>query len=289
MMKYPRHLIESFVTFATLRNVSNTASALGISQPALSRQLQQLEELIGEKLFEKQGRQKVLSPVGQELFSRIQPTWQDYDSMVDGVISKFKDSPQHAIRIYGPTEILEHIASKIQFPYPLVFVPTRSHAVTAKVMKEDISLGITRLVPDDLQTTARKLFEEDFQILFPTAWDISAKSFSARLLGKLSNYPSLSYGEDFGFPREAWEKYDLGTPPTVLRVIPNWMVLQNLVETGLGWCIAPSNLVRKSTKFSALTVPSELMAPVAYYLLYKKDLHRIPWMKSLINSALKSY
>lgn len=277
------------MTFASSGNVSNTAAALGISQPALSRQLQQLEELIGEKLFEKQGRQKILSPVGQELFSRLRPTWQDYDVFVDGVISKFKDSPQQPIRMYGPTEILEHIAGAVEFPYPLIFSPLRSHAVSERVHKEDLCLGVTRVVLDDLQTTARKLFEEDFQFLFPAAWDLGAKSFSARFLAKLGKYPSLAYGEDFGFPRDAWQKYGLGEAPPVMRVIPDWGVLQDLVERGLGWCIAPSNLVRRSAKVDSLTVPRDLMPTVTYYLLYKKDLNRIPWMKGLIDSVLKTY
>jgi DNA-binding transcriptional LysR family regulator len=289
MTKYPRHLIEAFMTFATFGNVIKTSTTLGISQPALSRQLQQLEELVGERLFQKQGRQKVLSPIGQELFSRIKPTWQNYDPLVDGVISKFKSSPRQALRIYGPGEILARSAMGINFPHPLVFVPTRSPVVADKVASEEICIGITRVVPNNMQFTARTLFKEGFQIIYPAKWKITPGNSEARLLRQLGEFPMVSYGEDFVFPKKIWAKYKLNTSPTIMRVLPNWEALQTMVEEGVGWGIAPTNLIRKSSKFVSVPLSHELMESVTYYLLYKKDLTRIPWFKSLVNNFLEVY
>lgn len=276
------------MTFATLGNVVNAAQTLGISQPALSRQLQQLEDLVGEKLFQKQGRQKVLSPIGQELFSRITPTWLNYDPLVDSVISQFKDSPQNPLRIYGPAEILNKVALHIEFPHSLIFTPTRSQAVVTKVAGEEISLGITRLPPDNLQVAAKVLFKEGFQYIYPAKWKIAPMA-EMRLLKKLEAYPLVSYGEDFNFPEEIWGRFELGPAPRLIRVLPSWDSLQTMVENGLGWAIAPSNLVKKSSKILSQDVSADLMPHVTYHLLYKKDLIRIPWFKTLVNELLNAY
>jgi DNA-binding transcriptional LysR family regulator len=59
-----------FVTIAELMNVSRAAEALNISQSALSRQLQALEEEIGLRLFDRVGKRLVLTAEGEEMLPR---------------------------------------------------------------------------------------------------------------------------------------------------------------------------------------------------------------------------
>jgi LysR family cyn operon transcriptional activator len=59
-----------FVTVAELMNVSRAAEALNISQSALSRQLQALEDEIGLSLFDRVGKRLVLTTEGEEMLPR---------------------------------------------------------------------------------------------------------------------------------------------------------------------------------------------------------------------------
>jgi DNA-binding transcriptional LysR family regulator len=59
-----------FVTVAELMNVSRAAEALNISQSALSRQLQGLEDEIGLTLFDRVGKRLVLTAEGEEMLPR---------------------------------------------------------------------------------------------------------------------------------------------------------------------------------------------------------------------------
>lgn len=59
-----------FVTVAELMNVSRAAEALNISQSALSRQLQALEDDIGLTLFDRVGKRLVLTAEGEEMLPR---------------------------------------------------------------------------------------------------------------------------------------------------------------------------------------------------------------------------
>lgn len=60
-----------FITVAELMNVSRAAEALNISQSALSRQLQTLEEQIGLRLFDRVGKRLVLTAEGEEMLPRV--------------------------------------------------------------------------------------------------------------------------------------------------------------------------------------------------------------------------
>jgi len=63
-----RH-IACFLEVARLKSVVNAAEALNISQPAASKTIQELEELLGVALFDRSKRSLFLSPFG-EIFQR---------------------------------------------------------------------------------------------------------------------------------------------------------------------------------------------------------------------------
>ncbi len=62
--------LQFFVTVAEMMNVSRAAEVLHISQSALSRQVQGLEEEIGVQLFDRVGKRLVLTVEGEELLPR---------------------------------------------------------------------------------------------------------------------------------------------------------------------------------------------------------------------------
>jgi DNA-binding transcriptional LysR family regulator len=61
--------LRTFVTVAELGTVSKAATHLHIAQPALSRQISNLEQELGVKLFDRVGRRLVLSSEGQQLLN----------------------------------------------------------------------------------------------------------------------------------------------------------------------------------------------------------------------------
>jgi DNA-binding transcriptional LysR family regulator len=61
-----RHL-RTFITVAEQGTVSKAAARLGVAQPALSRQIQDLEEDLGIKLFDRIRRRLVLTSAGEQL------------------------------------------------------------------------------------------------------------------------------------------------------------------------------------------------------------------------------
>ena len=59
----------TFVTVAELGTVSKAALRLRIAQPALSRQISDLEQELGFKLFDRVGRRLLLTGEGEQLLA----------------------------------------------------------------------------------------------------------------------------------------------------------------------------------------------------------------------------
>jgi LysR family hydrogen peroxide-inducible transcriptional activator len=66
------HLLEQFVALARTKNFTRAAEELNLSQSALSRAIQKLEEQLGQPLFERKPREVVLTDHGELLLERSQ-------------------------------------------------------------------------------------------------------------------------------------------------------------------------------------------------------------------------
>lgn len=62
-----------FVYVASLGSVAEAAGAMGLTQPAISLQIHNLEDHLGYALFEKKGRRNFLTPRGQALLQQLLP------------------------------------------------------------------------------------------------------------------------------------------------------------------------------------------------------------------------
>ncbi len=70
-MPKSRHL-RDFIAIANSRSLRSAATSLGLTQPAVSRSLQELEEELGVPLFERHARGVVLTPAGEKFLVRAQ-------------------------------------------------------------------------------------------------------------------------------------------------------------------------------------------------------------------------
>src|SRR5215510_1895776 len=76
-----RHL-RYFVSVAEEASVSKAALRVNICQPALSRQIRDLERELGVRLFDRIGRRIQLTAEGEDLLRRARALLTDADSLV---------------------------------------------------------------------------------------------------------------------------------------------------------------------------------------------------------------
>ncbi len=83
--------LEQFVVVARVRNFTRAATELNLSQSALSRSIQKLEEQIGQPLFERKPREVVLTDVGEILHERAK----EILSLVEDTFSLLSEAGRH--------------------------------------------------------------------------------------------------------------------------------------------------------------------------------------------------
>ncbi|MCP3729880.1 LysR substrate-binding domain-containing protein [Sphingomonas sp. MG17] len=73
--------LEAFLTLEATANFSAAAAALGVSQPAFSRTIHQIEVRLGVRLFDRDSRHVRLTPAGQQLRPIAERLLKDYDRL----------------------------------------------------------------------------------------------------------------------------------------------------------------------------------------------------------------
>ena len=72
--------LRAFLSVAELESFHGAATALNLSQPALSRRIQKLEAAIGAPLLERTTRRVAITAVGRELLPLVQRMLDELDS-----------------------------------------------------------------------------------------------------------------------------------------------------------------------------------------------------------------
>ncbi|HEY1945329.1 MAG TPA: LysR family transcriptional regulator [Roseiarcus sp.] len=75
--------IRSFLTVARVKSFTGAASVLNVTQPALTMQIQRLEQALGVTLFDRDSRSVELTRVARDLLPAFERTLQDFDAALD--------------------------------------------------------------------------------------------------------------------------------------------------------------------------------------------------------------
>ncbi|WP_129044727.1 LysR family transcriptional regulator [Companilactobacillus metriopterae] len=135
-------ILRYFITVASERNISHAAQVLSISQPSLSRQLNELESELGVKLFNRGSRQLTLTDQGQYFLSQ---SIQIINS-VDETISNIQTNSDYSGDLFigageSPTKkFITDILTEINSDYPKI----KFHVISgnADTMNELLSNGV---------------------------------------------------------------------------------------------------------------------------------------------------
>ena len=121
MKNLPMDLLRSFVSVAQLNSITKAGELLGRSQPAITLQMQRLEELVDETLLVRNGKNMDLSEAGDRLYEYANQIL----SLNDLAVSEFsKSAVTGKLRLGIPSEfatvLLPKIVSRFAKAYPNV-------------------------------------------------------------------------------------------------------------------------------------------------------------------------
>ena len=167
-----RHLL-AFVAVAELRHFGRAAEQLGITQPPLSRQIQQLEADLGLTLFTRHSRSVELTPDGASYLAAVRPH-------LDG-LQRARDRARAACRqrsgkvkvgfvsslAYG---LIPRTLESLRTVAPGIEVELFEQASAAQcqdVRERRLDLGLVFLPVEDLELKMRVLFREPLVAMLP--------------------------------------------------------------------------------------------------------------------------
>ena len=146
-----------FSAVAQERSFTRAAARLGMSQPALSRAMRQLEERLGVRLLARTTRSVSPTEAGEHLLRVIAPRFEEIDSEL-ALLSAFRDKPAGKLRITAG----EHSAI------------TLLHPVLAKLLPYNPDLNIEIIVDYGLTDIVAEGFDAGVRLGQQVAKDMIA-------------------------------------------------------------------------------------------------------------------
>ena len=110
-----------FAVVAQERSFTRAAARLGMSQPALSRAMRQLEERLGVRLLARTTRSVAPTQAGEHLLQVIAPRFDEINSEL-ALLSKFRDRPAGKLRItageHAAIAVLQPVLARLLPDHP---------------------------------------------------------------------------------------------------------------------------------------------------------------------------
>ena len=150
-----------FVTLAHVKHYTKAAEQLCITQPSLSHAIAQMEKELGVPLFEKNGRNTMLTPFGREFLSCAEHTLSTLDDGIASLQRSARGSGLIRLGFVRPLgiEFVPHLAADFLRAYPENDIRFTFHTGITQHLLDDLAQRKVDLLfcskpQDDLKFTA---------------------------------------------------------------------------------------------------------------------------------------
>ncbi|MBZ9567580.1 LysR family transcriptional regulator [Modicisalibacter tunisiensis] len=189
-----RHL-RYFRVVAEELNLTRAARRLHMSQPPLTRQINQLEEEVGAKLFSRSTRGMTLTPAGQFFLEHTLQILEKLDTAVAGT----RRLARHHRELFGigfvPSVfygqlplLVRQLRQKDDIELTLAELTTVQQVQALKAGRIDIGFGRLRI--DDPEVVQQVLFDEPMIVAMPTGHPLEG---TRPTLAELAEYPHVLF------------------------------------------------------------------------------------------------
>lgn len=236
-----------FIAVADAGGFSRAAEQLHMSQPPLSRRIQELEAELGAQLIDREARPQRLTEAGRMLLELARPILWRFDQLQAAMRSQLaRDRPR--LRVAAPPSAipdrLPEVIRAFRRESPdadLALVELTSPEQIQALKEGVIDVGIGRVRIEDPAIHRTVLIEEPLLAAVP-ADHVLALSGEPVSLADLSTEPLVIFPND---ARPSFGDYvlsrlhDHGLAPAILKEVRDLHTALMLVAAGEGVCIAP--------------------------------------------------
>lgn len=267
--------LEYFRVVAKTEHFTQAAEQLAISQPALSRSINLLEETLGVSLFDRVGRSVKLNAFGKLFLRRVDRALQEIQ---DGVneLQQLKDPYTGTVSLafvmtFGLSFLPDFIREFNQ-AYPQVVLQLHQNTtaiINKQLLDGEVDLSIVGMTDHMHQLTWRKLLEEELFVYVPADHRLAGRE--SVKLEELASDPFISFKQGYGM-RTLTEQFchEAGFAPNIVFEGEDVATVSVLVSSGIGVTLIPSFNGITSTKIKKLRV-TEPSCRREIVLAWRKD------------------
>lgn len=272
--------LQAFESVSRHLSVSKAADELGITQSAVSHQIRQLTDEVGEKLLNKSGRGISLTQAGERLAHSLQAAF----SHIDRSVAEAIGTERAAIRIaicssFAPGWLIPRL-SRLHRAHPSFDYQLCMYARDPE---------LTDAVADAFVTVKPK--QAGFLSLFimPERLVPVARADAFGIPGR--DIPLITTELDRGRIGDDWQQFALQVPPEESFDLPDrwlfathYVVARDMVRAGLGAALVPDFLVAGELATGKLRLLSHetLATNEDYYLCVKESRKSEPGLDALV-------
>lgn len=277
--------LENFVKLAEIRNYRRTAEEVFIAQPALSRQIQNLEQEIGAELFKRTKRSVELTKAGLYFQTEISRLLEQFKEV------SLRTRQIHAgeageIRIGHATSSMQSILPDILIAFKNQFPQLKTNLIEATNLFEinallhreiDLGFGPNIITPPEIEQ--KTIYTENFVLLLPENHFLNQSNFESLAQVAQENFILPPKSESRGYVEtiEAMCQ-NVGFLPQVTQQSGHSMTVLRLVEAGMGVSIEPKSSLRHlnlKIKFIELAMlPQKVEMKLLWLKERKRDLQK---------------
>jgi DNA-binding transcriptional LysR family regulator len=249
--------LQAFVTVGRLGSFTRAAKTLHLSQPAVSTQIRNLEDVLGARLFDRNTRSVALSPVGKELAPLLERILNDIEAVAVGARER-ATTPQGIVTVAALPSISSGLLPvaiarfKEQFPAASVRLKDAvADRVLAMIKAGEVDLGIATSIRADPDLQTAPLMTDHMSVVFRPGHPLERKARIA--LDDLRPFPLILTDPQSSVRSlvdRAFEKSgDLPSPAYEVTYMSTAIAL---AKAGLGIAILPSSAALEGKQLSRL-------------------------------------
>lgn len=268
-------VLRYFLTIAREGNITNAANALHVTQPTLSRQIRDLEEELGQRLFVRSSHSVTLTPEGmllrkraEEIIDLVQKTEQEFAQTQEAVSGEVYIGAGETVGVH----YLTRAARQLQENYPDVHIHISSGDATD--VREDLDKGLIDFgllfAPVDLSryNVIHLPYQDTWGVLMRRDSPLAQKE-SIRL-SDLAGRPLIVSRQMFKTSRlQEW----FGEVAGQLQVSGTYNLVYNgslMVEDGMGYAVCLDGIINVSGDSPLCFRPLEPRRQADMYIVWKK-------------------
>jgi DNA-binding transcriptional LysR family regulator len=242
-----RHL-RSLLVLAEELHFGRAAERLGIAQPALSRQIQQLETELQTPLFKRSPRAVSLTEAGREFVESVGPAIRQIEDAAAGA-TNFSRAKRVRIRIGSScnlsSDFVPELLHRLHQESPLVRIDVRGLSVAEQIRTlhaAEIDVGLATFPINDPALIVRRIFSEPLVLMVQRDSELAQRaSIRLRELAKERFIICPRYRRA-GFHEVIIElAAKVGFRPRIASEVDAPSTAIGLVERGLGVALVPQS------------------------------------------------